>query len=93
MLWKTESGECFKTLLGHEIGGVRLQFNPDGSRLLSGGTDRTVRIWDWKLGKDLLAFEHSWLTIDVKFSPDGLSIANTYLRPIAACIRNAVPWQ
>jgi RNA polymerase sigma factor (sigma-70 family) len=42
------------TLPGHQRGARALQFTPDGSRLLSGGDDGRVRVWDVAQKKELL---------------------------------------
>ena len=64
-----------KRLKGH-IGDVRsCSFSMDGKYLLSGGDDRTVRIWDFELGKCIKILEkHKSSVISCKFSPDGKQI-------------------
>ena len=91
LLLDSENGSELKMLRGHSDGGVRVQFSPDGKRLLSCGIDRTIRLWDWDIGKELISFEQDWYAIDARFSPDGFSIANTDLNPIAAWIRIVMP--
>ena len=91
-LWDTENGELMRLLVGHGEGPVNsLEFSPDGLRLLSGGTDRTVRVWDWHLDRPLLTINQEWYALSARFSPDGLAIANTDLYPVGAWIRTSVP--
>jgi len=47
-------------------------FSPDGARLLSGGLDYSLQLWDTASGKVLRTFEgHSNMVRSVVFSPDG----------------------
>ena len=47
-------------------------FSPDGTRLLSGGKDATLRLWDVATGRELRKFEgHDDLVTSIAFSPDG----------------------
>src|SRR5262249_40891531 len=46
--------------------------SPDGSRLLSAGTDRTLRLWSLATGKELAHLDgHAGEVHAVAFSPDG----------------------
>jgi WD40 repeat protein len=46
-------------------------FSPDGSRLASASTDKTVKVWDVAAGKVLLTLNHATEVQVVAFSPDG----------------------
>ncbi len=52
-------------------------FNQDGTRVVSGSEDKTVRLWDAKTGKQLLVLRgHTDAVSSVAFSPDGHRIAS-----------------
>jgi WD40 repeat protein len=52
-------------------------FSPDGTRLVSGSHDRTVRLWDVRTGECLKVLQgHDNWVWSVAFSLDGHSIAS-----------------
>ena len=66
-----------RVLEGHEGGVFAVAFNPDRTRLASGGYDGTVRLWDVASGKETARLEgHDNFVHSVTFSPDGTQLAS-----------------
>ena len=65
------------TRQGHSDIVISVSFSPDGRRIVSGSSDRTIRIWDAESGQELLKLEgHSSYVSSVSFSPDGRRIVS-----------------
>ena len=62
---------------GHSAGVRSVAFSPDGARIVSGGFDSAIKLWDAASGKLLRTLEgHSKEVNVVAFSPDGSRIAS-----------------
>ena len=63
------TGECLKTLKGHKYSVNSVAYSPDGTKIISGSGDETVKIWDANTGKCLKTMEgHSSYIISVAYS-------------------------
>ena len=66
------SGKCLRTLEGHGSAVLACGFSPDGSLLVSGSGDHTLKLWEVRSGKCLRTLEgHSGGVSACGFSPDG----------------------
>jgi WD40 repeat protein len=66
-----------QVLKGHRDRIWSIAYSPDGTRLVSGSVDRTVRIWDVRNGKMVaLLTGHSDYVMSVAYSPNGKYVAS-----------------
>ena len=61
-IWDASSGQCLKTLMGHDNWIRGVCWAPNGHALLSCSDDKTIKVWDLKAGgrcsKTVEAHEH-----------------------------------
>jgi len=73
MYWDT----LLQTLEGHAAEVTSIAFSPDGTQVVSGSWDRTVRSWDAATGDLLQTLKgHSDRVMSVAFSPDGTQVVS-----------------
>src|SRR5207248_8896537 len=67
-----EKQEAYRTLSARVPGQcLNVAFSPDGRRLVTGGKENTVKIWDVQTGKELHTLRgHNGDVYTVAFSPD-----------------------
>ncbi len=61
---------------GHTLRVHAIDFHPDGSRLATGGGDKTVKLWDAVTGQQMLSLRHDAEVRCVRFSSDGKRLAS-----------------
>jgi WD40 repeat protein len=80
MILNSISDQTMKSsiLTGHTHWVRSVAFSPDGSRIVSGSADETIRIWNATTGKQIgKPLEgHTELVNSVAFSPDGSRIVS-----------------
>ena len=79
LVWDAETGRLRHTLLGHTGFVLSVAWSPDSSRLVTGGSDGTAKVWE--IGSEgvrerwsLSAQETKSGIVGVAFSPDGTRV-------------------
>ena len=73
-IWDASTG--IEILRGHDDSVYSVTFSPDGSKIISGSYDKTIRVWDASTGNEMfppLRGHDNWIRA-VAFSPDGSKI-------------------
>jgi WD40 repeat protein/serine/threonine protein kinase len=72
VLREAAGGRVVHMLTGHSAEVVSLAFSPDGRRLASASSDRTLKLWDTTTGQDVFTLRgHTAGVRCLAFSPDG----------------------
>ena len=74
-LWNSQTGAAQRSLSGHEDSVWALQGHPDGRRLISGGNDHKVKIWNLSQGECLRELSHPEGVYALAIAPDGVTLA------------------
>jgi WD40 repeat protein len=74
-VWDASSGQLLGLLKGHSASVEALNFSPDGSRIVSGSRDKSIRVWDAATYDPLLVLgDHDEAIASLGFSTDGARI-------------------
>jgi WD40 repeat protein/transcriptional regulator with XRE-family HTH domain len=77
-IWDAVTGEILLTLPHQNTRVESVSFNPDGTRIITTGEDRTARIWDANTGEELLALSgYTDSFTNAAYTPDGTRLATT----------------
>ncbi len=76
----TKSGAQYPVLKGYKYEVNAIAFSPDGSRIITAGSDETARVWDAKTGAELLMLQYynNRSLRSASFSPDGSRIVTSH---------------
>jgi WD40 repeat protein len=71
------SGRVLFTLVGHTAVVFGIAFSPDGRRIATACSDRTIKLWDAQTGQEVLTLrDHTSGVTFVAFSPDGYRLVS-----------------
>ncbi len=59
---------------GHSSNVSSIDFSPDGKYLISGGSDKNIKLWEVETGREIRTFVANDMVDFVAFSPDGKSL-------------------
>ncbi|EDR10450.1 mycorrhiza-induced NACHT/WD-repeat protein [Laccaria bicolor S238N-H82] len=77
MVWDASTGAELKVLNGHMKAVNSVAFSTDGTRIVSGSYDKSVRVWDVSTGAELKVLNgHMEAVKSVAFSTDGTCIVS-----------------
>ena len=73
------SDQSLMSFIAHQGGVGSVALSPDGKRLVTGGDDKTIKIWDIATGKELITLPgaHREYITCVALSPDGKQIVSS----------------
>jgi len=70
--WKNEISRLIRTFIGHSDEVNTIAITPDGSLVLSGSRDKTLKLWEISTGKEIRTFTgHSDEVTAIAITPDG----------------------
>ena len=70
-------GQSTRLVGGHEGRVISVVWSPDGTRLATGGVDRTVKVWDAATGKEFVTLRgHTGPVSSVSWNPAGTRLAS-----------------
>jgi WD40 repeat protein len=75
-VWNMDNFEEITQLPGHKRQVMSLAISSDGSRIVSGSLDRTIRVWDGRTFEGIGLCEHEDEVNSVTFSPNSTLIAS-----------------
>ena len=76
-VWDASTGAELKVLNGHKKSVLSVAFSTDGTRIVSGSKDNSVRVWDALTGAELNVLNGHMKTVSsIGFSTDGTRIVS-----------------
>jgi WD40 repeat protein len=84
--WDLKSGTQTKKFVGHTDGVSCIDMSPDGQKLITGGLDCTIRVWDINTTKELAAYSFPSQIFSVGICPGeswvAIGLANSHVEVV-----------
>lgn len=83
-VWNWRTGKPVSVLHGHEVPPTEILFAAETNRLISGGADGLIRVWDTSTGDPVFKRRYQDPlneVVSMALSPDGRTLAATFLWP------------
>lgn len=77
MVWRLGNKKVLPLLQGHSRKVAEVRFTDDGTRIVSAGLDRTVRIWDAQTYKELMKFQTKSNVANIALTSDGTRVVTS----------------
>jgi WD40 repeat protein/DNA-binding SARP family transcriptional activator len=74
-IWEVSPAQKRVILPGHDQGTLSVDFNLDGTRLISAGQDGRIKVWDWHSGDELFTIDDAVPIYELAISPEDGIIA------------------
>ncbi len=74
--WDSKTGALVSSVNAHENAIVGLAVSPDGSKVVTGGWDDKVKVWDFATRKHLFTLSNNSHAWSVALSPDGSRVVS-----------------
>ena len=76
-IYNSQTGEELNLYMGHTGRVLSVSFNPDGTTIVSGSKDKSIRLWDVETGENVQTMlRHTKDVNSVSFCPDGTTIVS-----------------
>ncbi len=89
-IWDLVNRKSLQVLEGHSAPVYAAAYSPDGSRIVTGGADSNIKVWDTATGTQLISLKCNDVVWDVCFSPNGLQVL-AYTRDSTVTVYDATP--